>query len=233
MGQGAVAVLHVETGDLQCPHILNDLRSNGVRRTHIQRTVRACRLFELTACRRRPSSFPADPVHLIAVVGPQFFTGLFVTVGDMTRRVHCHRQLGMPELGQRAMVEVDERFEPGRFTADDGQHQRYSVSRRAYHRLRRATDTDPGGQPTLRGFREHLLAGQRRPVTTSPGDRALGSQLGEQVQFLGEQLLVLREVVAEQRERFGERAAPQDDLRPATRDRVESSEALVHADRII
>jgi hypothetical protein len=55
----------------------------------------------------------------------------------------------------------------------------------------------------------------------------------EQVELLAEQLFVLAEVEAEQRERLGERAAAEDDLRASVRDGIECREAFVHPDRVV
>ena len=74
---------------------------------------------------------------------------------------------------------------------------------------------------------------ERRPQLALPAHRLLLQQLGEQVELLLEQLAVLPEVEAEQRERFGERAAPEDHLGAAVGDRVDGGEALEHPDRIV
>lgn len=55
----------------------------------------------------------------------------------------------------------------------------------------------------------------------------------DQVKLLREQLLVVRQVVPEQRERLGERTPAQDDLGAAARDRVQGGEALEHPYRIV
>jgi hypothetical protein len=68
---------------------------------------------------------------------------------------------------------------------------------------------------------------------SAPGDLVLGDQLREQVELFLEQLLVLAELVAEQRKRFGERAAADDDFGAAAGDGVERREPLEHPDRIV
>ena len=55
----------------------------------------------------------------------------------------------------------------------------------------------------------------------------------QQVELLGEQLVVVVEVVAEQRERLHERAAPHHDLRAPVREQVDGREVLEDADRVV
>ena len=60
---------------------------------------------------------------------------------------------------ERAVVQVDERAEPGGRAADDRQHQAVAVPRGADDRLRGAADSDPGLEPVL-GLREHVRVGR-------------------------------------------------------------------------
>ena len=55
----------------------------------------------------------------------------------------------------------------------------------------------------------------------------------QQVELLGEQLVVVVEVVAEERERLDERAAAGHDLGPAARQQVERGEVLEDAHRVV
>jgi hypothetical protein len=57
--------------------------------------------------------------------------------------------------------------------------------------------------------------------------------MGEQVELLLEQLLVAVERIAEERERLGERTAPEDHLGATAGDRIDGGEALVHPDRVV
>ena len=70
-------------------------------------------------------------------------------------------------------------------------------------------------------------------VVPVPRHRAALEDLDEQRQAILEQLVVAREVEAEERIRLGERAAAEDHLGAAVRDRVERREALEHAHRIV
>lgn len=102
----------------------------------------------------------------------------------------------------------------------------------AYDRLRAPADADPCGQAVL-GAREDLLVGERRAGAALPGDLLLLQQGGEQLEALLEELLVVGEVEAEQRERLGERPAPGDDLGAALGDRVKGGEPLEDPHRVV
>ena len=66
-----------------------------------------------------------------------------------------------------------------------------------------------------------------------PGDPLAVADLQQQLELLGEQLVVVVEVVAEQREGLDERAAPGHDLGPAAGEEVERGEFLEDAHRIV
>ena len=70
-------------------------------------------------------------------------------------------------------------------------------------------------------------------MPAAPDDLGLGPDGEEQVELLGEQLVVIFKVVAEQRKGLDERAAPGHDLRPAAREEIEGGELLIDADRIV
>src|SRR3989441_517959 len=55
----------------------------------------------------------------------------------------------------------------------------------------------------------------------------------EQLEFLLEQLVVVGQVVAEQRERFGERPATGHDLGPPTGDEIQRREVLEYTNRVV
>ena len=63
--------------------------------------------------------------------------------------------------------------------------------------------------------------------------RSLVAQREQQLELLGEQLVVVVEVVAEQRERLDERAAAGHDLGAAAGEQVERREVLEHADGVV
>src|SRR5438552_10964307 len=70
-------------------------------------------------------------------------------------------------------------------------------------------------------------------MSTPRGDPFACADLQEKIELLLEELVVIREVVPEQRERLGERAAAGHDLRATVRDKVERGEALKHPDGIV
>ena len=70
-------------------------------------------------------------------------------------------------------------------------------------------------------------------MASRPGDVLVLAQPQEQLELLREQEVVVREVVAEERERLDERAAPDHDLGPPARDEVNGRELLEHADGIV
>ena len=100
-------------------------------------------------------------------------------------------------------------------------------------RLRAAADTDPGREGSVLGVRHDVLVVQRCAGLALPGDRSALEQLGEEVRLLLEEVLVVGEVVAEQRERLDAGASSEDDLCPATGDGVERGVALEHPDRVV
>ena len=72
----------------------------------------------------------------------------------------CER---VAELLERTTVEVGERREPRGAAADDREHERQAVVRRAHDRLGAAADADPGLQAAVLDGRVDELVGQRRP----------------------------------------------------------------------
>ncbi len=147
--------------------------------------------------------------------------------------MHADRLHRATEFAERALIEVDIGCEPLGIAADDRQHQRQVVARRADHRFRASAHADPGLQRAGLRLREDTLIDQRRAQTTPPGDRRFADQGGEQIQLLLEQLVVLRQLEAEQWERLGERTPAQDHLGSAVRGRVHGREALEDADGIV
>src|SRR5205823_14852485 len=70
-------------------------------------------------------------------------------------------------------------------------------------------------------------------MSTPPGDPFACADLQEKIELLLEELVVIRQVVPEQRERLGERAAAGHDLRATVRAKVERGEALKYPDGIV
>ena len=70
-------------------------------------------------------------------------------------------------------------------------------------------------------------------MPASPGDLRLSADCEQEIELLGEQLVVVVEIVAEQRKGLDERAAPGHDLGAAFRDEIEGRELLIDAHRIV
>jgi hypothetical protein len=81
--------------------------------------------------------------------------------------------------------------------------------------------------------RHDIVVIERRAGLTVPVDRPALEEFGEEIGLLLEELLVVGEVVAEERERFDAGASPEDDLGAAGGDRVERGVALKYADGIV
>ena len=107
------------------------------------------------------------------------------------------------------------------------------MTRGAHDGLGAAPDTDPYGEGAVLGVRHDVLVAERRPGPSLPGDRPALDQLGEQLGLLLEELLVVGEVITEERERVDAGASSEDDLRPAAGDRVERGVALKHPDGVV
>ena len=152
---------------------------------------------------------------------------------DEPERVQPDRQLRLSVLLERALVELDVGREPIGVPADDRQHERQAEARGAHDRLGAAADADPGRDVSRGDRRAHELVVERRPELPRPGHGLLAQQAHEQVELLLEQLLVVGEVEAEERERVGQRAAADDQLCAAVRDGVERGEVGVEAHRVL
>ena len=97
----------------------------------------------------------------------------------------------------------------------------------------RAADRDPDRQRLLQRPRVDAAVVERRAVRARPRDALLLAQREQQLELLGEQLVVVVEVVAEERERLDERAAPGHDLRAPAGEQVERREVLEDAHRVV
>src|SRR5580704_15893477 len=82
-----------------------------------------------------------------------------IGTGHVAVRMQTDTQLRIPILVERSFIEVDQRCESDRGTADDGQHQRQPVASGPYDRLRAASNADPRGQMSLRELGTEGLIG--------------------------------------------------------------------------
>ena len=129
-------------------------------------------------------------------------------------------------------IKLDERPEPVRMSADDRDHQRQSERAGASERVGSATNAKPDRQGILDRPRVDTLPRQRRAMFSRPGDVLVVADLEQQVELLGEQLVVVFEPVSEQWERVDERPAANHDLRAALRQQIERGEVLKDPHRI-
>ena len=139
----------------------------------------------------------------------------------------------MPGLRARAAVDLGERREALGQAADDRERHRQTEHPGAQRRLGRAADRDPHRQGLLERPRVDAAVVDRGPVAAGPADLLGLAQREQQPQLLLEQLVVVAQVVAEERERLDERAAAGHDLGAPAREQVERAEVLEDADRVV
>src|SRR6202012_2384609 len=118
------------------------------------------------------------------------------------------------------------------FAADDGDHEREAEHARAGEGLRRATYAEPDGKRVLQRTREDSLAGERGAMLAGPVNVVGLAKSEEKVELFCEEVVVVFELEAEEREGLDERAAACDDFGAAARDEVEGCELLEDADGI-
>src|ERR1700730_12653540 len=166
-------------------------------------------------------------------VRPLSIQCFLVGYGHIAVRMHADTQQRISVGAESSFVEFDQRCETDRRAADDGQHQREAIAGGPHHRLWAGTHANPGWQMSLWKRRTEVLIGQRGAELARPGDGLVPHQAREQIELLLEELLVVSEVVSEKRERLDQRTAPDDELCPAVRHRVECGELGVYANGIL
>jgi hypothetical protein len=102
-------------------------------------------------------------------------------------------------LLERVEVEIDEGPEPPRIAPDDRQRQRQAVAGGTADRVRTAADADPGSQRARLDRRVDLGGTDRRARRAAPGHLAALEELDEERQPILEQLVIARQIEAEQR----------------------------------
>src|SRR5207244_5641235 len=133
----------------------------------------------------------------------------------------------------RLSVEVDERYETARLTADDREREREAEPSRACAGLGLTAHSDPCGRRILNRTREHRQVLDGRTVRATPGDAFTFPDPEKKPELFLKEFVVVSEVVAEQGKRFGERAAARHDLGTPVGDEVERREVLKDPDRIV
>src|SRR5581483_12428725 len=131
--------------------------------------------------------------------------------------MHGNRLWRLARFLQLSLIQRDEAGKPLRTAADDRQRQRQPVTRSADHGFWRAADADPGAQRWSFDRRIHALLPEAGARAATPGDRLLFQQCDEEIDLLRKQFVVLRQVIAEERKRFCEGAATENDFSAAVR----------------
>src|ERR1700688_3353493 len=103
-------------------------------------------------------------------------------------------------------VTIDQRPKTVRLAADNRDHPQQPASGSANKRGRRASDTEPNRQRVLQWARVNSLAGEWSAVLARPVDVRVLTNVQKQIEFLGEERIVVFELQAEERECFDERA---------------------------
>ena len=121
-------------------------------------------------------------------------------------------------LERRAAVDLGERRKALWHAADD--RERHRKAERACPRSRSgiAANRDPQWQRILERAGVDAGAVERRPMTPGPADVLGVTQLQQELELLDEELVVVREVVPEERERLDERAPAGHDLGATARE---------------
>ena len=217
-----------------CSDTRRSLVGDGVGIAEEERAVRAAGGVELRPRRGGEAALPRDLAEHLVPARVDRVGGGSDAVADVAEDVQPDLEVSRRVAGLRAgpAVEVDERREPARFAADDRDHQRQAEQAGPHERFRRAPDADPDRQRVLRRARVDALPGQGGAVPARPGDVHRVADLQQQVELLGEQRVVVVEVEPEQRERLGERSAPDDEVDASLGDQVERGELLEHPDRV-
>src|SRR4051794_23671538 len=197
-------------------------------------SLRASLRVEIGTCHRRPAPLLRYRGHGASPARKEVSHGLFRRGRDIPRRVYADPQLigGVPGLPARLSVEIDERAESPRLSADDRDHQRKSKRAGASERSWGPAHPQPDGQGVLQRPRVDALPRQGRPMLAGPVDVFVLTDLEKKVEVLGKQRVVVLELEAEQWEGLDERAAAGDDLRPALRQQIQRGEVLEYPHRV-
>src|SRR5947207_397757 len=117
-------------------------------------------------------------------------------------RVDADRELrGVVAGATRGLaIEVDERDEPPRLSADDRERERQAEPPRAHHGFGVAADRDPDRKRILDWPRIHRKVLERRAMLAGPVHALSLADAKQELELLLEQVVVVGEVIAEERE---------------------------------
>src|SRR5438128_4196744 len=222
----------VESTEPEQAHHRRYFGRDGFRRSDIERSAGSFGL-ESGHGRAGPSALERGLLERLLPVWILDINCLLICPCNVSVGVHTNLQPWVPVGIERALVELDQRCEAAGGSADDSQHQGQAVAGRPNHRLRAAADTNPGGKVPFGESRSYVLVYEWRSKPAGPCHGLLAEQVHEQVELLLEELLVVDEVEPEQGERFGQRAATDDELCTAVRHRVEGRDVGIYAHRVL
>src|SRR3954462_15444813 len=129
----------------------------------------------------------------------------------------------------RFAVQSDQRAKPFRLAADDGDHQRQSEHAGSNERCWSPAHAQPDRQRILQRSWIYSLTRQRWPEPAGPRDLLVVTNLQQQIELLGDELVVVVEPEPEQRECLDRRPASDDHLGASLRDEIEGREFLKYA----
>ena len=210
-----------------------DLLDDLLRAAHEVRTPERARGLEVGPAHGRPASLPSDLGHHRVELRPGRIGRLLRGVRDEPVRVDAQGRSCVPGLEGSAPVDLGERGEPLRHPADDRERHREAERPGAGSGSGVASDRDPDRERVLRRPRVDARVVEWCAKAAGPGDVLRLAEAEQQVELLGEQLVVVGKVVAEEREGLDERATTGHDLGATTGEQVEGRELLEDPYRIV
>src|SRR5208282_1436454 len=119
----------------------------------------------------------------------KIFNRLLRCFGDVTQGVNADLELvgRMPCAPAKFPIDVNERTEPPRLAADDGDHQRQSEHSGAGERLRCPADSEPDWQRILHRSRINALPGEWCPMFAGPVNEFVFTDVEQQVELFCKQ----------------------------------------------
>ena len=235
VAEGCDAHLEAEAGDSTERLVeAEDFFGYGFGIADDESSGRAAKGFELVARDGGPAAFLADLGEGFGVTGKEVVGGLLVGVGDVAEGVDADFEFlgGVTGAVAGFAVDVDEGTEAVGFATDDGDHQRKAEEAGAGEGLWGSTNSKPDWERILDGARIDALAGERGAVFAGPMGIGVFAQREEEIEFFGEEVVVIFEFEAEEREGLDEGAAAGDDFGATVRDEIEGSEVLEDADGV-
>ena len=175
---------------------------------------------ELGAGGGGPAAFLAYFGEGVGITWEESFGGFGGGVCEKADGVEADGELlgGMSGATTGFAVEINEGAETDGLAADDGDHERKSEHAGADEGFGSTAYTDPYGEGILERARVDGLAGEGGPVIAGPVDFCAGADFEEEIEFFGEEFVVIFEAQAEQRVGLDEGAATGDDFGAAAGD---------------